>query len=124
MIKVLTIGFSRKELLNNENIMWLIHTPGQPKDLTSKEYYLQCSEIVNKVDIVLLNLTNKGLEFDESILLHLSYTNFTPVFSVGHGDFPMSSEMILRRFESLEHAIDHIVANYVMKRRYFYEVFE
>ncbi len=111
---LLMIGFSNNTRISLEGLNVISHSPvSSESKFTPNEYVLNCKKMIGITDIILVNLLKPVLEFDESFLLSLAYTNSVLIIGVGttNKNFTLNG-IVTRTFESLNDAVEHIKQSY------------
>lgn len=114
MNKLLLLGFGQESLPeSSSDFIIASHTPGIPKGMSDREYYLKCTEMASEAKVVLVKSKDNYFSEDEVIILGTAYSNQTPIFYVGNtGTDSILQFMFANWFSSTAEAIDHIQVFY------------
>lgn len=108
MSNILLIGFNKEYIPNSQMDFNLINYYVDSYK-NSKEHFLEMKRGIKGIDYCIINLLKKYLEFDESILINLVYSNSIPIYGIGDNiDNIILGEFLCRRFDFLQEALQHI----------------
>jgi hypothetical protein len=111
-LKVMVLGYKHEELPVLEKIMWIVKGVSSI-GLTSKEHYIGCRKMMDKVDALVMKFPRSHLGFTEGVFLQMAYSISTPIFVVGvTDDTEFLEEMVTNQFSFTNELVDHLLANY------------
>ncbi len=116
-LSVVTLGFNHSCFTPNEKIeYWIVNDWAQSADeaVSGREQYALFNKVINGADLVFVNL-EKTFGFYEIILLHLAYSNRTPIIGVGESTTmdALMAEMVCNKVDNIAVAVAYLENFYI-----------